>query len=219
MLIVVATYPFAFGMILGEPFSYLNDTFPVCLPDQMYLHDDECVKPPAGFAYRTGQLVPMLVQKCYRDPFNGPDVVVYTIHRQLVSDQNGVRIAAGDTFATVRKGCHTLRQSLHAVPPETPPGVYHFEGFSELRSWRLQNVPWRSASFADAYRELWRAVKSTVPLNPEAGIYKEWRRRYAEWGSPIGAESKLDSGGVYQVFTHAIVCWTPERGIEVVADA
>jgi len=67
-----------------------------------------------------------------------------------------------------------------------------------------------------AYRDLWRAIKSSLPLYPDAAIYKEWQVRYTEWGSPIGPEMPLDTGGVYQVFAHAIVTWTEANGVQVV---
>jgi hypothetical protein len=72
------------------------------------------------------------------------------------------------------------------------------------------------ATIEAAYRDLWRSIKSTIPFNPETAICKEWRNRYQEWGAPITTEKPLDDGGVYQCFTHAVVRWTPERGIEVV---
>jgi hypothetical protein len=75
------------------------------------------------------------------------------------------------------------------------------------------------ATIQQAYRDLWGAVKSTVPFNPETGICKEWMNRYQEWGSPLGLEKSLDGeedGAVFQVFAHAIVKWTPSRGVEVV---
>lgn len=146
-MVLLGIYPFALGAVAGSPFRYANDTFPVCAPDKLYLHDDDCEKPAAGFAYHVGQLVPMLVQKCYVNYFDPQVVIAYTIHRRLVSDQNGLSISMGDTFATAHKGCETLRQAIHAVPLETPSGVYHFEGFSEIHAWRLENVPWRSATF------------------------------------------------------------------------
>lgn len=74
------------------------------------------------------------------------------------------------------------------------------------------------ATIDNAYVDLWLVVNQFVPLNPEAAIYKEWRRRYLEWGSPTGAEQPLDGGGVYQVFSHAIVRWTGAGGVEVVVD-
>lgn len=73
------------------------------------------------------------------------------------------------------------------------------------------------ATLDNAFADLWHSIKSTIPLNPEAAIYVEWRKHYQEWGAPIGNERDIE-GGVYQVFTHAIVTWTQERGAEVVAD-
>jgi hypothetical protein len=72
------------------------------------------------------------------------------------------------------------------------------------------------ATIDDGYRDLWHAVKSTIAYNAEAAICKEWRQRYQDWGSPVTAEMPLDDGGVYQAFSHALVRWTPERGVEVV---
>jgi uncharacterized protein with LGFP repeats len=69
----------------------------------------------------------------------------------------------------------------------------------------------------NAFRDLWRAVKSTVPVNPDSAIYKAWQQNYRDWGSPLGNEVVLTSGGVYQVFANAIVTWHPDMGVEVVA--
>lgn len=73
------------------------------------------------------------------------------------------------------------------------------------------------APLDQAFKELWQSVKQ-IRLNPEAAIYQEWRRRHQEWGAPITNEKDLDEGGVYQVFTHAIVRWTEERGVEVITE-
>ena len=72
----------------------------------------------------------------------------------------------------------------------------------------------------DAYEAFWKAVKSTVPYNPEFGIPREWRKHYQEWGAPTGPEQPLDDeeGATFQVFTHAIVRWSPTRGAEVVTE-
>lgn len=68
----------------------------------------------------------------------------------------------------------------------------------------------------NAFGDLWHAIKSDVPLNTDAAIFKAWCSNYQEWGSPIGNEVDLDGGGVYQVFVHGIVQYTDNGGIEVV---
>lgn len=73
------------------------------------------------------------------------------------------------------------------------------------------------ATIDDAFTDLWHSVKATIPLNTDAAIYKEWRTQYQQWGSPVTPEKPLDDGGVYQVFTHSVIRWTPERGVEVLA--
>jgi hypothetical protein len=73
------------------------------------------------------------------------------------------------------------------------------------------------ANLDSAWRDAWRGIYSTVPLNPDAAIYKEWQVHYQQWGSPLGPERPLDSGGVYQIFASAIVKWTPEDGVQVIS--
>src|SRR5688572_21010165 len=92
-------------------------------------------------------LTPLLVQKCYTNPFSRDNSITYIIRRRLVSDNSGLSITVPDTFIDTEKGCQTIRNSLNAVPAETPPGKYHWEGLSEIRSWRQENIPWRSESF------------------------------------------------------------------------
>lgn len=148
VLIGFAAYPFIFSAVLGEPFQYTNLPLPLCAPDHAYLHDDDCEKPPAGYKFHPGEQVPMLVGRCFHDPFNTVHETAYTLHRRLVSDQNGVQIAIGDTFSTAKEGCSVQRVVQHAIPIETPTGAYHFEGFAEVHvSWKTPNVLWRSVSF------------------------------------------------------------------------
>lgn len=68
----------------------------------------------------------------------------------------------------------------------------------------------------NAFGDLWHAINSGVPLNPDAGIYKAWCNNYQEWGSPLAGEVDLDGGGSYQVFSRAIVQYTDAGGAEVV---
>lgn len=148
IVLALGAYPFIFGAVLGEPFQYTNLPFPVCDPAIAYTSPEDCTKPAPGFQFLPGQGVPMLFGKCYTDPFGEGRDTTYTVHRRLVSDQNGVQISIGDTFASAKEGCALTRMTEHAIPTETPSGLYHFEGFSEIRSWRQMNVLWRSASFA-----------------------------------------------------------------------
>lgn len=71
------------------------------------------------------------------------------------------------------------------------------------------------ATLDDAFAQLWHAVNPDVPLNRDAAIYQAWRSHYADWGSPIGDESGLDTGGVYQCFTHAVISWDADNGVQV----
>lgn len=148
VLIALAALPFLFNFFVGQPFQYTNIPFPLCQPDVLYTHDTDCTKPPANFKFHRGEYVPMLFGRCFHDPFSKADEIPYTVHRRLVSDQNGVTITIGDTFATVRQGCYDQRRVEHAIPDITPPGNYHFEGFAEVHaSWTTQNVLWRSDTF------------------------------------------------------------------------
>jgi hypothetical protein len=148
VLIALALFPFIFNLLIGQPFQYTNVPFPLCQPDIQYIHDDDCTPAPAGFKFKRGDYVPMLFGRCFHDPFTKTDELPYAVHRRLVSDQNGVTITIADTFATVHQGCYEQRRVEHAIPDITPPGNYHFEGFSEIHaSWTTQNVLWRSETF------------------------------------------------------------------------
>ena len=75
------------------------------------------------------------------------------------------------------------------------------------------------ATIDDAFATLWKAFNSKVPLNADSAIYKEWRSQYQQWGQPIGLETTVDGtsdGTVFQVFTNAVVQWSPANGVEVI---
>jgi hypothetical protein len=62
----------------------------------------------------------------------------------------------------------------------------------------------------DALRDLWRAVRPDIDLNPDAGIFKYWQQHWKELGSPVGPEHPSADNSVYQAFTQAIIKWTPD---------
>ena len=60
------------------------------------------------------------------------------------------------------------------------------------------------ATIEDLRQLRWKAIKSDVDYNPDAGIYKFWIE-HPEIGSPVSNEMTLDDGRIAQAFANAIV--------------
>lgn len=146
ILIILGSYPFAFSIIIPRPFEYRNTPFPVCAPTT-YRTPADCTLIPPGYPFSPGMVTPILVEKCFTNPFTIDETTTYIVRRRLVSDTSAVSISAPDIFIDARKGCEVARFNGHIIPLATPPGKYHWEGVSEVKSWRNENIPWRSESF------------------------------------------------------------------------
>jgi len=63
----------------------------------------------------------------------------------------------------------------------------------------------------------WNAINADVAYAPENAIARFWRQ-HPQLGSPLSGEVALDEGGVAQAFANGIVQWSPETGVEMVAE-
>lgn len=66
----------------------------------------------------------------------------------------------------------------------------------------------RKPALDDALQDLWKAVRTDVDYNPDAGFVKYWRDHWKELGSPVGPEHPGGDGTTYQAFTRGILHWT-----------
>jgi hypothetical protein len=147
VFIIIGLYPFIFNLVLGQPFTYTNVPFPICDPFVKYDTEDVCVRPSAQFMWQSGQIVPFYVGVCYNNPFSVSGELTYTFKRRLVNDNDGTIIPMDDSFTNASRGCVIKRITLNPIPERAYPGTWHFEGVSEVTTWRLEEIPWRSVSF------------------------------------------------------------------------
>jgi hypothetical protein len=146
LLIGIALIPLLTEVLIPSPFSYQNSPFPVCRADS---EGTQCTLAGPDYNFHPGDVVPLLVSRCYSEPFISKDAKAgYRVERSLVSDHDGITISMAPTFNQVDVGCSTDVVTIHAVPVETPMGVYHFEGASTVYgTFRTAVVVWRSNSF------------------------------------------------------------------------
>ncbi len=70
------------------------------------------------------------------------------------------------------------------------------------------------------FEALWQASRDSagqphIVFNPATAIAQAWLESYRDWGSPITEETDIGDGYVVQTFTHAVVSWHPDHGINV----
>ena len=111
---------------LEPPFlTYGNLPFPVLTPQ-----------------VRDGNTVILDVQRCNADS----KTRVYAIAHTLVGETMTILLPTVPT--SIRPGCSQSFSAINVIPPNTPPGTYHIEGYAELQgTLRAFSIAWRSASF------------------------------------------------------------------------
>lgn len=103
---------------------------------------------------------------------------------------------------------------LAARRPQASPAAPHTPGEDEVFE----------AALADVFYAAIRPFSGDVPYNPEAAIVKHFRAHFPDLGSVLGPERYVkDERGalvaVYQAFARAIVRWSPEDGVSLLASA
>ena len=78
-------------------------------------------------------------------------------------------------------------------------------------------MPTEDLAIATAWRSLWQAVVPSLDYHEGWAIPAYWREHFSELGSPIGFE--IDGGGgiTVQPFTHGILRYRPDAGVDRVA--
>lgn len=65
-----------------------------------------------------------------------------------------------------------------------------------------------------ALMDIWQAVRSDVPFNPDAAFCRYWLDHIADMGSPVGPEHVADDGSVWQGYTRGRFKWSGGDSVE-----
>lgn len=141
--IVLIGLPLVFtgiALITPTPFYYRNLPFTVCRPvDTQTVPGGQgspgpsCTPQRDNDAFKPGDVVPFLVDRCAQDIFGGSTSMAYVVSRNVVNDQTQIRtILPGLATNVQSNGCTIAVTYAHQLPAVLPPGRYYIEGVATV---------------------------------------------------------------------------------------